>query len=76
MLFDFIKQKTMTHINFKLGIKAFIMVFVFIINMLGCSKDKIIAEKNIDPNVISEIKKNNDNSHYNTIFSIFSLCSS
>ena len=47
----------MKHINFKLGIKVFIMAFVFLINMLGCTKDKLIAEKNIDPNVISEIKK-------------------
>jgi len=47
----------MTHINFKLGIKVFIMAFVFLINMLGCTKDTIIAEKNIDPNVILEIKK-------------------
>ena len=47
----------MKHINFKLGIKVFIMAFVFLINMLGCTKDKIVAEKNIDPNVISEIKK-------------------
>jgi hypothetical protein len=47
----------MTHINFKLGIKVFIMAFVFLTNILGCTKDKILAEKNIDPNVISEIKK-------------------
>ncbi|MCX6289380.1 MAG: hypothetical protein NTW92_06415 [Bacteroidetes bacterium] len=47
----------MKHINFKVGIKLFIMVFIFLINILGCTKDKLIAEKNIDTNAILEIKK-------------------
>lgn len=47
----------MKHINFKAGVKVLIIAFAFLINILGCTKDKLIFENNIDPNVISDIKK-------------------